>query len=149
LLGRLMIGLDYLHPRPLAELTTYDAAGKRTIEVSYIGYLRVRGGHHLALKTVKVIESRSAAAEQLPGDVIALLDAPRRLRYRAVEQLPELVMGLAEQVEDMLGAMERRVGIASALVTNLEQIAGPADVVEADRAAQSATSHRRQTLPAL
>ena len=58
-------------------------------------------------------------------------------------------MGLAEQVEDMLGAMERRVGIASALVQNLEQIAGPVDPQETHRAAESATSHRRQTLPAL
>lgn len=149
LLGRLMIGLDYVHPRPLAEHTTYDSAGKRVIEVSYLAYLKIRGGYHLALKTVKVIESRSAAAGQIPGEVSALLDAPRRLRYRAVEQLPELVMGLAEQVEDMLGAMERRVGIASALVQNLEQIAGPVDPQETHRAAESATSHRRQTLPAL
>lgn len=149
LLGRLMIGLDYVHPRPLAEHTSYDPSGKRVIEVSYLGYLKVRGGYHLSLKTVKVLESRSAAAEQIPGELCALLEAPRRLRYRAVEQLPELVMGLAEQVEDMLGAMERRVGIASALVTNLEQIAGPADSQETHRAAESATSHRRQTLPAL
>ncbi len=149
LLGRLMIGLDYVHPRPLAEHTSYDASGKRVIEVSYLGYLKIRGGYHLSIKTVKVLESRSAAAGQIPGELCALLEAPRRLRYRAVEQLPELVMGLAEQVEDMLGAMERRVGIARALVTNLEQIAGPADTQETHRAAESATSHRRQTLPAL
>lgn len=149
LLGRLMIGLDYVHPRPLAEHTSYDAAGKRIIEVSYLAYLKVKGGFRLALKTVKVLESRSAAAGQIPGEVSPLLEAPRQLRYRAVEQLPELVMGLAEQVEDMLGAMERRVGIANALVSNLEQIAGPTNQAEAHRAAESATSHRRQTLPAL
>ena len=43
LLGRLMIGLDYVHPRPLAEHTSYDASGKRVIEVSYRGYLKIRG----------------------------------------------------------------------------------------------------------
>ena len=149
LLGRLMIGLDYVHPRPLSEHTTYDISGKRVIEISYLAYLKLKGGHRLALKTVKVIESRSAAAGQIPGDLISLLEAPRRLRYRAIEQLPELVMGLAEQVEDMLGAMERRVGIANSLVANLEQIAGPTDRDETHRAAESATSHRRQTLPAL
>lgn len=149
LLGRLMIGLDYVHPRPLAEHTSYDPTGKRIIEVSYLAYLKLKGGYRLALKTVKVLESRSAAAGQIPGEVSSLLEAPRRLRYRAVEQLPELVTGLAEQVEDMLGAMERRVNIANALVSNLEQIAGPPDPSETHRAAESATSHRRQTLPAL
>lgn len=149
LLGRLMIGLDYVHPRPLSEHTTYDGSGKRVIEIAYLAYLKLKGGYRLALKTVKVIESRSAAAGQIPGDLISLLEAPRRLRYRAIEQLPELVMGLAEQVEDMLGAMERRVGIANSLVAHLEQIAGPTDMNETHRAAESATSHRRQTLPAL
>lgn len=149
LLARLMIGLDYVHPRPLAEHTTYDAAGKRIIEVSYLAYQKLKGSYRLAIKTVKVVESRVSAAKQSPGDLVCLLEAPRRLRYRAVEQLPELVEGLAEQIEDMLGAMDRRVGIASALVENLEQIAGPADLQQAGRAAESATSHRRQTLPAV
>ncbi len=149
LLARLMIGLDYINPRPLAEHTTYDAAGKRVIEVSYVGYLKVGGAYHIALKTVKVLESKSASVGQSPGHLVNLLDAPRRLRYRAVEQLPELVVGLAEQVEDMLGAMERRVNIAHSLVANLEQIAGPVDSSEAGRAVESATSHRRQTMPAI
>ncbi len=149
LLSRLMIGLDYVHPRPLSEFTSYTETGKRIIEVSFLAYLKLKGSYGLVIKTSKVLESRSAVAGEAPGHVISLLEAPRRLRYRAVEQLPELVTGLAEQVEDMLGAMERRVGIASALVANLEQIAGPADSTEANRAAESATSHRRQTLPAL
>ncbi|MEM6295461.1 MAG: hypothetical protein AAGA54_29575 [Myxococcota bacterium] len=149
LLARLMIGLDYVHPRPLAEHTSYDASGKRVIEVSYLAYLKSKGAYHLCIKTVKVLESRSAAAGQVPGIVVNLLEAPRRLRYRAVEQLPELVTGLAEQVEDMLGAMDRRVGIANSLVHSLEQIAGPSDPEQTCRAAESATSHRRQTLPAI
>jgi hypothetical protein len=149
LLGRLMIGLDYVHPRPLAEHTTFDQTGKRCIEVAYVGYLKVKNGYHLAIKSVKVLESKMAYATASPGDVQSLLHAPRRLRYAAVDLLPELVAGLAEQVEDMLGAMERRCQIAAHLVSNLEDIAGRPDETQVARAAQNATSHRKQTLPAL
>jgi hypothetical protein len=149
LLGRLMIGLDYVHPRPLTEHTTYDQNGKRCIEVSYVGYLKVKNGYHLAIKTVKVLESKTAYATASPGEVSALLHAPRRLRYSAVDLLPELVAGLAEQVEDMLGAMERRCQIAAHLVRSLEDIAGRPDETQVATAAQNATSHRKQTVPAL
>jgi hypothetical protein len=149
LLSRLMIGLDYVHPRPLTETTTYDASGKRCIEIVYVGYLKVKGGYHLAIKAVKVLESKMAYATESPGVVCSLLHAPRRLRYTAVDLLPEVVSGLAEQVEEMLGAMERRCQIASHLLRNLEDIAGHANDAEVAKVAQSATSHRRQTLPAI
>ena len=149
LLSRLMIGLDYVHPRPLTETTTYDQTGKRSIEIAYVGYLKVKGSYHLAIKSVKVLESKTAYATESPGVVCDLLQAPRRLRYTAVDLLPEVVTGLAEQVEDMLGAMERRCQIASHLLRNLEHIAGQANDAEVEKAAQSATSHRRQTLPAI
>lgn len=147
LLGRLMIGLDYVHSRPLAEHVSLDHAGKRIIELSYVGYFRVKGGYHLALKTVKILESKRAMATETPGDVVALLDAPRRLRYQAIELLPDVVAGLAEQVEDMLGNMERRRQIAEGLVQHLQEIAGgPMPEQEVAQAARSATSHRRQTV---
>jgi hypothetical protein len=149
LLGRLMIGLDYVHGRPLAETVTLDREGKRVIELAYLAYVKVEGGYHLAIKTVKVLESKRAIANETPGQVTALLSAPRRLRYAAVDLLPEVVAGLAGQVEEMLGAMQRRCETASALVRHLEQIA-EAQVTpdEVDAAASSATSHRRQTMPA-
>lgn len=149
LLGRLMIGLDYVHPRPLTEHTTYDQTGKRSIEVSYVGYLKVKQGYHLAIKTVKVLESKSAYATASPGEVVPLLQAPRRLRYSAVDLLPEVVAGIAEQVEEMLGAMERRCEIAAHLLRNLEDIAGRPDETQVAKAVQNATSHRKQTVPAL
>ena len=149
LLGRLMIGLDYVHPRPLAEQVTYDTSGKRVIELSYVAYLKTRGSYNLAIKTVKVVESRVASATEQPGDVMPLLKAPRRLRYAAVDVLPELVAGLADQAEDMVANMERRCQIASGLVSNLEQIAGgPLPQDQVAQAAVSATSHRKQTIPA-
>lgn len=149
LLGRLMIGLDYVHSRPLAETVTLDREGKRVIELAYLGYLKVDRGYHLAIKTVKVIESKRAIANESPGQVMLLLSAPRRLRYAAVDLLPELVAGLAGQVEEMLGAMQRRCETASSLLRHLEQIAqGPIAADEVDAAASSATSHRRQTVPA-
>lgn len=147
LLERLMIGLDYVLPRPIAEHTSYDAQGKRVIELSYLGYLKVQRGYHLAVRTTKVVESRLAMATETPGQVMLLLDAPRRIRYAAVDLLPELVAGLAEQVEDMVSSMERRCQIAHGLLENLERIAGPVDASSAAIAAESATSHRRQTVP--
>lgn len=123
LLSTLMIGLDYVHPRPIDETTSHDHNGKRVIELTYVGYLRVQRTYRLAIKTVKVLESKLAVATQDPGEVTPLLTAPRRLRYAAVDVLEELVHGLAEQVDDMVGSMERRCQAAESLVRNLEQIA--------------------------
>ncbi|MEX1366868.1 MAG: hypothetical protein AB1Z98_27320, partial [Nannocystaceae bacterium] len=60
---------------------------------------------------------------QTPGEITPLLTAPRRLRYAAVDVLHELVHGLAEQVDDMVGSLERRCNAAESLVRNLEQVA--------------------------
>lgn len=123
LLSTLMIGLDYVHPRPIDETTSLDHNGKRVIELSYVGYLRVQRSYHLAIKTVKVLESKLAAATQSPGEVTPLLTAPRRLRYAAVDVLEEMVHGLAAQVDDMVGSLERRCQAAESLVRNLEEVA--------------------------
>jgi hypothetical protein len=123
LLSQLMIGLDYVYPRPIDEMTSADHNGKRVIELSYVGYLRTSKNYHLAIKTVKVLESKLAVATQNPGEIIPLLAAPRRLRYAAVDVLPEVVSGLAAQVDEMVGSLERRCRTAETLVRNLEQIA--------------------------
>lgn len=125
LLSQLMIGLDYVYPRPIDEATSADHNGKRVIELSYVGYMRTSRSYHLAIKTVKVLESKLAVATQTPGEIIPLLAAPRRLRYAAVDVLPEVVSGLASQVDEMVGSLERRCRTAETLVRHLEQIAGP------------------------
>lgn len=123
LLSRLMIGLDYVYPRPIDETTSADHNGKRVIELSYVGYLRTSRNYHLAIKTVKVLESKLAVATENPGEITPLLTAPRRLRYAAVDVLPEVVSGLATQVDEMVASLERRCAKAESLVRNLEQIA--------------------------
>ncbi|MCA9653910.1 MAG: hypothetical protein H6712_04950 [Myxococcales bacterium] len=123
LLSTLMIGLDYVHPRPVDETTSLDHNGKRVIELSYVGYLRVQRSYHLAIKTVKVLESKLSVTTQTPGEIMPLLTAPRRLRYAAVDVLEELVHGLAEQVDAMVGSLERRCLAAESLVRNLEEVA--------------------------
>jgi hypothetical protein len=148
LLGRLMIGMDYLHPRPLAESVTYDREGKRAIEMAYLTYCRVGKGFALAIKTVKVHESKRALANEAPGDVVPLLQAPRRLRYAAVDVLPELVAGLSTQVEEVAEAMARRCAVAASLASRLEAMAGAPDA-SAQQAAQQATTHARPTMPYL
>lgn len=122
LLSQLNVGLDYVHPRPIDESTSADHSGKRVIELSYVGYLRTQRGYHLAIKTVKVLESKLSLATQTPGDVTALLAAPRRLRYAAVDVLPEVVSGLAAQVDEMVGSLERRCATAESLLRNLERV---------------------------
>ena len=124
LLGRLNVGLDYVHPRPLAETTRVDHSGKRVIDLVYVAYLKVDRGYHLAIRTTKVLESRLQLATQTPGKDVKLLNAPRPVRFAAVDMLPEVVEGLATQVDEMVAAMERRQKTADSLLRNLEAIAG-------------------------
>lgn len=145
LLGRLMIGIDFFHPRPLAELVTYDREGKRVIELSYLGYCRVQKSYQLAVKTVKVLESKLALATESPGEFVPLLQAPRRLRYAAVDFMPELVTGLSHQVADVAGAMERRCAVADGLARQLEQMVP--DSIAPPSAPAAAGSEGRPTRP--
>lgn len=124
LLGRLNVGLDYVHPRPLAETTRVDHSGKRVIDLVYVAYLKVDRSYHLAIRTTKVLESRLQLATQTPGKDVKLLNAPRPVRFAAVDMLPEVVEGLATQVDEMVAAMERRQKTADSLLRNLEAIAG-------------------------
>ena len=66
-LGRLMIGMEYVHPRPLVEDVSLDADGKRIIELDYLAYLKVGGRFRLAIKQVKILESRKQGAFEAPG----------------------------------------------------------------------------------
>ena len=127
-LSELMIGLDYMFPTPLAETAHVDGAGKRVIELSYLGFLKVQGRHHLSVKTVKVLESRVSAATEDPGRVVPLLQAPRALRHRAVDVLPDMISGLAAEVEEVVSSLERRCATADALLGHLEGVAGPIEV---------------------
>lgn len=152
LLGRLMIGMDYVHPRPLAESVTYDRDGKRAIEMAYLAYCRIGKVYALAIKTVKVHESKRALATESPGEFIPVLQAPRRLRYAAVDVLPELVAGLSAQVEEVAEAMARRCAVAESLARRLEEMAGgpgPEVQQQVQQQVQQATSHARPTMPYL
>ncbi|KIG15708.1 hypothetical protein DB30_05278 [Enhygromyxa salina] len=130
-LARLMLGFEYQLPRPIAEHVHHDNAGKRVIEVSYLGYLRMDAGgdpgesissgvakFHLGVKTLKILEGRSSSGEQ-PGRVVTLLEAPRAIRHAAVDHLARLVAGLAEQVDEMVGNIERRNAIAVSILDTL------------------------------
>ena len=130
-LARLMLGFEYLLPRPISETVHHDSAGKRVIEVNYLGYLRMQtqaaagestpgvlSSFHVGVKTLKILEGRSTDGEQ-PGRVLALLEAPRAIRHAAVDHLAELVGGLAEQVDEMVGNIERRNAIASTILGTL------------------------------
>lgn len=134
-LGRLMIGMDYVHPRPLQESMSLGRDGKRVIELCFLGYLRVGGEYHLVIKTVKILESKVALASETPGTVIPLLQAPRLLRHQAVDLFPELIQVLSHQVGDLVAQMERRCATAKSLLEQLEgleaQIAASRELREA------------------
>ena len=125
-LGRLMLGFEYQLPRPIDEREHSDNKGKRVIEVSYLGYLRIPGidpppdqaRFHLAIRQLKVFETRRP--DEAPGKVMPLLEAPRALRHAAVDHLALLVAGLAEQVDEMVANIERRNDVASSLLSTLE-----------------------------
>jgi hypothetical protein len=147
LLGRLMIGIDYFHPRPLAENVSFDREGKRVIELAYLGYCRVQKSYQLAVKTVKVLESKLAMATESPGEFVPLLQAPRRLRYCAVDIMPELVTGLSQQVGEVAGAMERRCATAEALARQLEQMLPPVQETQPLRTSAPSGGVGRPTRP--
>jgi hypothetical protein len=134
-LGRLMIGMDYVHPRPLQESMSLGRDGKRVIELCFLGYLRVGGEYHLVIKTVKILESKVALASETPGTVIPLLQAPRLLRHQAVDLFPELIQVLSHQVGDLVAQMERRCATAKSL---LEQLEGLEAQIAANREAREA-----------
>ncbi|MFO7565530.1 MAG: hypothetical protein R6X02_23005, partial [Enhygromyxa sp.] len=130
-LGRLMLGFEYQLARPIAEVVHHDQAGKRIIEVSYLGYMRFSGhkerpdgqrsggGFHLGVRTVKVFEGKRPPEGELPPRVTPLLEAPRVVRHAAVDHLGDLVGGLAAQVDEMIEHIERREAIASAVLETL------------------------------
>ncbi len=149
LLKRMTIGLEYYLPQPLAENVVYDRDGKRCIELVFLGYARSGRSNTLVLRTTKVAESKVAAATETPGEVIPLMQAPRRLRHRAVDQLPALVTGLSAHVEEVAATMRRRCEIAASLVARLEgSLGGPreAPVPTADPATPVRTG---RTVPCL
>lgn len=137
-LGRLMIGMDYVHPRPMQETMSVGRDGKRVIELAFLSYLRIQSEYHLCIKTVKILESKVALASESPGNVTPLLSAPRVLRHAAVDLLPELIQVLSHQVGDLVAQMERRCATAKTLLEQLEdleaQIAANREAIARDSA---------------
>ncbi len=121
-LGRLNLAVDYVGQRPLDERTTTDPHGKRTIELAYLSYLCVDDRYQLAIKTIKIHESKVAMSESDGGTIQPLLGAPRGLLHAAVDHLPELVGALSKQVWDLVNQVERRCQIARDLLTDLESL---------------------------
>jgi hypothetical protein len=142
-LGKLMIGMDYVHPRPLSETTMVDRDGKRVIELVFVGYFKVEGAYHLAAKTVKVLESKAQLASEAPGVVAPLLACSRVVRHGAVDLLPDLVSGLAAQVDEVVNAMERRCHTAQALLDHLESVAEEGGEPDAKPARESRSTSPR------
>lgn len=119
-LGGFRLDMDFLHPRPLQETSSAGRGGKRVIELSYLGYLRIRGEYHLVIKTVKVLESKVSADDG--GSLMPLLMAPRPLRHAAVDVLPELVASISRQIDELAAQVDRRCQTARSLLQELERL---------------------------
>jgi len=104
----LALPFDYLHPRPLEETSRVGPGGKRVIEVVYLGVMPCRGRRRLAIKMVKILESKAASASQSGGAVMPLLDAPRGLLHAAAELLGEVVQGIRKQLDELAEQVDRR-----------------------------------------
>ena len=120
ILGRLSIGMEFTLPRPLHEDSNVGSDGKRVILMGFLAYARFKGRFRLVYRTVKILESRRDSALQSPGDKMPLMEAPRRIRHLAVDQLPDLVGGLAKSVDEVLNQLERRQSLASNVLSQLE-----------------------------
>jgi len=119
-LGRLNIGMEFTLPRPLHEDTTVGSDGKRVILVGFLAYARFKGRFRLVYRSVKILESRRDSAMQSPGDKVPLMEAPRRIRHLAVDQLPDLVGGLSASVDSVLNQLDRRQSLAQNVLSQLE-----------------------------
>ena len=104
----LALPFDYLHPRPLEETARIGPGGKRVIEVVYLGVLPCRGRRRLAVKMVKIVESKAAIASQSGGAVMPLLDAPRGLLHAATDLLVEVVQGIRKQLDELGDEVDQR-----------------------------------------
>lgn len=129
-LGRLNVGMEFTLPRPLHEDSSIGSDSKRVILMGFLAYARIKGRFRLVYRTVKILESRRDSAMQSPGDKMPLLDAPRRVRHLAVDQLPDLVAGLSHSVDEVLNQLERRQSLATNILSELEgmlsETSGPA-----------------------
>ena len=124
-LQALHLNITYTHPRPVSERTTRDGKGKRVIEISFLGLLPLGRRHGLAIKTVKVLESRRAAATEQPGKISPLLVAPRSIRHAAVDMLPALVSGVTSEMSAIIEHLSRRSDVAEQLLLQLMAASEP------------------------
>jgi len=120
MLGEMALPFDYLHPRPLQETTKVGQGGKRVIEVVYLGVMPVRGARRLAIKMVKILESKAAVAHPGGGGaVMPLLDAPRPLLHVAADHLGEVVRAIIGEIDELAEQVERRGGAAKEALREL------------------------------
>lgn len=134
-LGQLDVALDYMHPRPLAEAVRRDAAGKRVIELSYLCYREIDGRRCLAVRTIKVLESKAALASTVPTSIVPLRSADIALRQAAIDIMGELLSGITAQMERMADGLEDRCEAASSIVRAI-----------ANRRSDTRSSSRRRAL---
>ena len=123
-LAKLDVELDYMHPRPLTESERSDDAGKRVIELSYLCYRVVQGSPCLAVRTIKVLESKAALASVAPLRIVPLRHADISLRQAAIDVMGDLLRGITRQMESMADRLEDRCEAASAFVRAMESGSG-------------------------
>ncbi|MEE9383588.1 MAG: hypothetical protein V3V08_09265 [Nannocystaceae bacterium] len=120
-LHRLSIRVDYTHTRPLAEQVERGADGKRRIELSYLAYASVAGSRRLAIKTIKVLESKAALDTTDPRRIVPLRDAPVALRHAAVEQMAEALRGMTAHLKVLADRVDARCDSAESVLHSLER----------------------------
>ena len=87
-----------------------------------VGYSRVRGSWRLAIRTV---EGRADDPERESEEVWPFGEAPRYLRIRAVDKLPELVEALVKATDATTGKLTKQVAPAQQLAAAVNELINP------------------------
>lgn len=86
-----------------------------------VGYSRVKRRWCLAIRT---IEGREDAPEIAEEEVWPFNEAPRYLRVKAVDKLPELVEALVKATDSAAARLKKKVAPANELATAVNALSG-------------------------
>jgi L-lactate utilization protein LutB len=87
-----------------------------------LGYCKIGNRKGLSLRVVEFSEDRGEVTEEVK-DIWLFNDAPREIRLRAIEHIPDLIEELAKDTERMATRVVAKSGIASTLAEAINAIA--------------------------
>ena len=93
-------------------------------DVGYSRIRRVHGNWRLAIRTIEGPEHDPAVRSQ---EVWPFSDAPRHLRVKAVDKLPELIEALVKTTDATASRLKKKVAPATRLADAISELLNPQD----------------------